>query len=538
MNDIKKQLIAFVVLFSLFTGGQAGGLNATATAPGIDSGIAPSAGEGGRAREYTPWWNPGWLYRRPVTISNTGGGALTEYQVLVKVTYDSHMNTDFSDLRFVHYKSSSGQSVELPYWIEEKMDGSRASVWVRVDEIPASSSIIIHMYYGNASAASASKASSTYLFFEDFESGQLDTTRWELIDGTWEIVQDGGSRVLKATGAGGSNWARKTMRLKLPSDATIKNFAAEMDWRVSDDSTLANFIYRAQSTTLPSTDRWWVRVESRSSYGRGFHLLRSVSGSESWESVVSMSSVTNYNHYIIKVFENTHSLEVKDTGNGERNYAHVNQAGYMGYQVELNSMYVDNIRIRKYTSPEPTVSVGGEELQILFKSFTLSTESLDEGEELTFTAVFGNPSGAALSIPLAIRDGPDPESGPFVFSDEVTLNLSGDTIVRVDWVATGGSHRFWLLVAGSPLASKSVYVNRYPVLSPIMDQVASQGKNFKLLIFAEDADGDRLNWSEDCPLFNLTPRGPQSAEINFTPTNDDVGNYTVNITVSDPRGCK
>ncbi|MGQ9583232.1 MAG: DUF2341 domain-containing protein, partial [Thermoplasmatota archaeon] len=393
---------------------------------GDHSGCAAEETREGVGREYTPWWNSSWLYRRPVTITVSGGGpALAGYQIPLNVSYDAHMEPDFSDLRFVHYSASSGQSVELPYFIVERIDGSRALVWVRVDEIPSGPATIAHMYYGNPSAPSASRASEVFEFFDDFESGALDQSRWEVIDGTWSVVSDGGSWALKATGAGGSSWARKSARLKLPNDATIKNFAVDMDWRVSDDSTLANFIYRAQSTSIASADRWWVRIEARSSYGRGFHLLKSVSGSESWEMVVSINTVTSYNHYTVKVFETTHRLEVRNVGNGERNYAQVSQAGYMGLQVELNSMWIDNICIRKYVNPEPSASIGPEELQIVLKSFYFFPELISEGDLLGFTATFSNPAGAPLQLPISIREGQSFESATELFSEDVTLNTTG-----------------------------------------------------------------------------------------------------------------
>ncbi|MEM2977311.1 MAG: DUF2341 domain-containing protein, partial [Thermoplasmata archaeon] len=105
--------------------------------------------------ENAPWWNSGWLYRRAIVINNAAvPEALKAYQVFLKVAYDSDMKPDFSDLRFIQYKKASNESIELPYYIEEKTDGSFAGVWVKVNEIPAASSVVIHMYYGNPSAAS------------------------------------------------------------------------------------------------------------------------------------------------------------------------------------------------------------------------------------------------------------------------------------------------------------------------------------------------------------------------------------------------
>ncbi|MCX6354291.1 MAG: DUF2341 domain-containing protein [Candidatus Aureabacteria bacterium] len=71
------------------------------------------------------WYNPGWLYRKPVTINNTGS-ALANYQVKINVTYDSDMKSDFSDLRFT---DSDGTTL-LNYWVESYTASTSAVAWV------------------------------------------------------------------------------------------------------------------------------------------------------------------------------------------------------------------------------------------------------------------------------------------------------------------------------------------------------------------------------------------------------------------------
>ncbi|MEM2870808.1 MAG: hypothetical protein QW379_10415, partial [Thermoplasmata archaeon] len=184
-------------------------------------------------------------------------------------------------------------------------------------------------------------------------------------------------------------------------------------------------------------------------------------------------------------------------------------------------IHFDNIFVRRYITPEPSVNLGEEERPVKFKSFSVAPSLLNEGDVLELNATFENPAPDEIRIRVSLHDGESFESSREICATELPLAPQAETEVSFKWIPDGGSHTVWLALMGTPLASRTLYVNRYPVLSPIMDQVASQGKNFRLLIFAEDADGDRLNWSEDCPLFDIIPRGEQSAEINFTPTNDD-----------------
>ncbi|MCD6422243.1 DUF2341 domain-containing protein, partial [bacterium] len=65
------------------------------------------------------WWNSAWTRRRNITIDNTqNSNTLTNYPVLIRVPYDSDMQTDFDDLRFV----DSDDSTELSYWVESYGD--------------------------------------------------------------------------------------------------------------------------------------------------------------------------------------------------------------------------------------------------------------------------------------------------------------------------------------------------------------------------------------------------------------------------------
>jgi hypothetical protein len=121
------------------------------------------------------WWDFSWNSRADVTINNLQNpNTLTNYEIFVNVTYDSDMQTNFNDLRFL----DSDDSTELPYWIENKMDSSYAEVWIKVPNIPASSTKDIMMYYGNPSASSASNAKNTFIVGDDFNDNSLDASLW------------------------------------------------------------------------------------------------------------------------------------------------------------------------------------------------------------------------------------------------------------------------------------------------------------------------------------------------------------------------
>ncbi len=77
---------------------------------------------------FDPWWDVNWYYRREITIDNSQNShTLKDYQV--KIEYDLNsliqqgkLKPDASDLRFTWYNESSGEEIEIPYWINVKKD--------------------------------------------------------------------------------------------------------------------------------------------------------------------------------------------------------------------------------------------------------------------------------------------------------------------------------------------------------------------------------------------------------------------------------
>ena len=104
--------------------------------------------------------------KAPIHINNTGGGALTHYQVNLNITHTYYMNNNFSDIRVKN--ETAGTFV--PYWIEAKSDGNWCSLWFNATSIPASSwcNDTYYLYYGDAGASSNSNITTTFLFGDDF----------------------------------------------------------------------------------------------------------------------------------------------------------------------------------------------------------------------------------------------------------------------------------------------------------------------------------------------------------------------------------
>ncbi|MCF7872447.1 tandem-95 repeat protein [Candidatus Woesearchaeota archaeon] len=75
-------------------------------------------------------------------------------------------------------------------------------------------------------------------------------------------------------------------------------------------------------------------------------------------------------------------------------------------------------------------------------------------------------------------------------------------------------------------------VNRNPVLDSIGTITAVENNEFTYTATGSDVDGDSLTFTDNTSLFNITSAGI----ITFTPTQGNVGNHSIRITVSDGNG--
>jgi hypothetical protein len=130
-------------------------------------------------------WLSGWDFRKSHTMIGSPGAA-TNYQVMVNVNratgtdsgdtvyVGSKCKTDFSDIRFT---ASDGITL-LSYWLAS-VSGSLATFWVKVaDDLNFDQ--VIYIYYGNSGASSLSNGFTTFMFFDDFNDGAVDTSKWNV----------------------------------------------------------------------------------------------------------------------------------------------------------------------------------------------------------------------------------------------------------------------------------------------------------------------------------------------------------------------
>jgi hypothetical protein len=136
----------------------------------------------------------GYSYKKSFSMPGSTDGDLYDYQVRftlhrnagndrgTDVYLNNHSENWPGDIRFTDSKDRL-----LNYWIENS-DTNSATVWVNVPFIPEyPEKAIVNLYYGSKSGQSASDGHSTFPFFDDFSSSNLD--RWNT--GVTPMVNDG-----------------------------------------------------------------------------------------------------------------------------------------------------------------------------------------------------------------------------------------------------------------------------------------------------------------------------------------------------------
>ncbi len=209
------------------------------------------------------WWDSGWVRRAPIYLNTSSGSTPSNYQVLLNVTYDSNMNGNFSDLRFVNYSDSSD---EFNYWIENKSDGNWANVWVRFG-IPITTTNTTHawMYYGNSGVSSTSDKNITMDYFETGSLLMEDTIDQGIVE-TVTLSNDYSNLAVVAYIATRGGGESIDVRVRNVGSNSFEIFEEEPDDQAHNDETV-NWIAAENGS--------WIGIDGQVRIEAGTHSTAS-----------------------------------------------------------------------------------------------------------------------------------------------------------------------------------------------------------------------------------------------------------------------
>jgi hypothetical protein len=342
----------------------------------------------------------GWNYYRPITITNSLSQTLTDYQIsftldTANLIAQGKMRSDCGDLRIT---LSDGQTL-LPYWIEPwattACNTNNTKIWTKVPSIPASSSVTIHVWYGNPSATSQSNGSAVFVFFDDassdkrsayvfrdiFNSGQPGSLSYDAANKRYTISWSANDKIaLDVNGLTLSNAEIEINYItpsSLPSNyqfgAVVRYSSSGLYYSRATTWTNPNTIEIIKEPTPPNT--------SETTLG---------------QNTLSQNLAPNTAYRIIARAYGSNLYFWISTGNSvsasDSSYASGEWGIYVGYAAS-SSIYFNFVKIRQYVSPEPSVSIGNELIikpDLTIISADYSPKPASAGQQVNISAQIAN----------------------------------------------------------------------------------------------------------------------------------------------------
>jgi len=425
------------------------------------------------------WWNSSWSYRRNITINNTqNSNTLTDYQVAINITYDSDMQSDFDDIRFV----DSDDSTELSYWIEDKVDDSWAYVWVKIPSILASSTKDIYMYYGNPSTTSKSNQTAVcpagvhldvennekcWLFYDNFSTNPFDRG-WTRSDTS--VIWDSSTTTIYMTSDGGYDDMAKTIfNFEIPLS---EKFDVAYEARASGYTGSGGGVtFRFGSLEVgshQSPDTWNERrVVCGVTWANNHWLVCNPTG------VLSPIPINNVFTRIRLLLNRTNATLYANVTDGTE-LVFVATNGFWKYLTNITYIDrtdirqpwdiaikgVDWVGLRKFADPEPTYSIGAEESAVQ-PPFVYTPKTYDENyvekgtfetnEKVVIRVNITDPQGAEDIDKVLIT----------IINPSTTIKVNNATMTNISSITDGYTYEYNYTISNEEDSNGTWTVNIY-----------------------------------------------------------------------------
>jgi hypothetical protein len=299
-------------------------------------------------------WLSGWNYRKEITISS--GSALTDYQISITVDTATLITagkllSNCNDINF----TDSGGSTLLNYWIESGCNTSTTKIWVKVPSITASpTDTTIYIYYGNSSATAGSNGVNTFILFDHFDGSSLDTSKWYNMSGYHNGTISIASSIVTISGNSGGNYDN----IQSVANAFTQNTTLEALIKFSNDGVQGymaggrDSIIRNQAMAVSwnSPTKYWATINNSVETD----TTRTADLSTAYKKIrIDRNGTTSVIYYVDGSLEATVTTNIPTVALQAAFYAKYN----------TNSLKIDYVFVRKYTTSVPTTSSGIEEAQ-------------------------------------------------------------------------------------------------------------------------------------------------------------------------------
>ncbi|HMN19043.1 MAG TPA: DUF2341 domain-containing protein [Candidatus Moranbacteria bacterium] len=322
-------------------------------------------------------------YQLPISVNNPNPSNLTDMPVLVVLDTAAliaagKMRSDAGDLRFV---DSSG-GAPLAYWIESGINTSATRVWVKVPEL-RSGNKTIYAYYGNQAYTSQSDGNQVFLFFDDFTSASIDTTKWTTsisYVGSVSISNNQLQLWCQGNTNGQTDIGGVVMKTAINRDVIV-----DFDWQrnTSLGTSWGNYRYFTSQSTPTTT-----YLAHRTS-GGNMTILGQDTGlnKESGHFTVKKTGT-----FWTDTFSSEGSAVVKTATSGAGDFQ-LRVDSRCGDNGGNFANFIDNVWVRPYAENDPTASLGTERSAVTFGGQSATNIQFVNSTTLTATTP-ANTAGA------------------------------------------------------------------------------------------------------------------------------------------------
>ena len=224
---------------------------------GMSDNYEVSGGSVKMINTYEAWTDPDFTKMKVIDVTNSAGQTLYDYALDLTIPYDSDMQSDYDDLRFVHEYDTDEW---LSYWIES-YDSSQAEVWVSIPTLQIGTTEL-YMFYGNSDADSESDFGGVFSDWEEEWDDDEQVTNHANNEGTWDpdvCFNDDDDEFLVAWEEGQAYYPPWTWGFKQEIRASIYDSSGSKlvnDKLVYKDS---NTFYRNENPSIAyGNEKWFV----------------------------------------------------------------------------------------------------------------------------------------------------------------------------------------------------------------------------------------------------------------------------------------
>jgi hypothetical protein len=425
-----------------------------------------------------PWWNENWILRKIHKIIGSADGNLENYTVKIvthkssgtdsneNVYLGSNVRDDFGDVRFI---DDSGN--ELDYLLDFLNSGDNATFWVEIPSIPTNPNTVnVSVYYNNPTETSNSDIKDTFPQAIDF--------------GSDSIISYGGSQDSGGNGEWTTDADENYIRFGLGSNRA-NNWKAVNAGNlniVSGDYRIC-FWYKSDSGEAEISGVGHDTETSTIEQGKTYQT----EGTQSW----GINDIDQYNRgaggwqyldAVLNDYIGSHSYLT---------IAHDNDGG------PNTDDYFKNIRVRKYTSNEPTHGEwGNEEMAIPTKPSLTSPTNNTSTDDDTPTFEWTNEKNTEIYTLLV-------DSEIDLSDDDEWINVSLDSSIETYTVPGGNSLSegkwYWKVVANNTQGKNSSDTWRF-----IVDNTPPLVVNLSSPINLTSTDNNQITFSWNITLDDTT----------------------------------